>query len=223
MLILSNALDFSKVKARDCMIPRTEMVSIAIDDNLQNLVELFVEKGLSKIIVYRKSIDNIIGFVHSFDLFKSPKSIKEILKPIEFVPSVMSGKELLEMFTTQSGNIAVVTDEYGGTAGIVTIEDVIEEIFGEIEDEHDKEDLTEEKISETEYLFSARVEIDYLIEHYKLNFTASEEYDTLGGLIIHELESIPTVGEELHYQNLCIEIVAVSERRIELVKLTIIK
>jgi CBS domain containing-hemolysin-like protein len=223
MLILSNALDFSKVKARDCMIPRTEMVSIAIDDDLQNLVELFIEKGLSKIIVYRKSIDNIIGFVHSFDLFKSPKSIKEILKPIEFVPSVMSGKELLEMFTTQSGNIAVVTDEYGGTAGIVTIEDVIEEIFGEIEDEHDKEDLTEEKISDTEFLFSARVEIDYLIEHYKLNFTASEEYDTLGGLIIHELESIPTVGEELHYQNLSIKIVAVSERRIELVKLTILK
>jgi CBS domain containing-hemolysin-like protein len=223
MLILSNALDFSKVKARDCMIPRTEMVAIDIDDDLDTLIALFIEKGLSKILVYRKSIDNIIGFVHSFDLFKSPKSIKQILKPIEFVPSVMSGKELLELFTTQSGNIAVVTDEYGGTAGIVTIEDVIEEIFGEIEDEHDKEDLTEEKISDTEFLFSARVEIDYLIEHYKLNITASEEYDTLGGLIIHELESIPTVGEELKYQNLSIEIVAVSERRIELVKLTILK
>jgi CBS domain containing-hemolysin-like protein len=223
MLILSNALDFSKVKARDCMIPRTEMVAIDIDDDLDTLIALFIEKGLSKILVYRKSIDNIIGFVHSFDLFKSPKSIKQILKSIEFVPSVMSGKELLELFTTQSGNIAVVTDEYGGTAGIVTIEDVIEEIFGEIEDEHDKEDLTEEKISDTEFLFSARVEIDYLIEHYKLNITASEEYDTLGGLIIHELESIPTVGEELKYQNLSIEIVAVSERRIELVKLTILK
>lgn len=223
MLILSNALDFSKVKARDCMIPRTEMVAIDIDDDLDTLIALFIEKGLSKILVYRKSIDNIIGFVHSFDLFKSPKSIKQILKPIEFVPSVMSGKELLELFTTQSGNIAVVTDEYGGTAGIVTIEDVIEEIFGEIEDEHDKEDLTEEKISDTEFLFSARVEIDYLIEHYKLNISASEEYDTLGGLIIHELESIPTVGEELKYQNLSIEIVAVSERRIELVKLTILK
>jgi CBS domain containing-hemolysin-like protein len=223
MLILSNALDFSKVKARDCMIPRTEMVAVEIDEKLSNLVTLFIQKGLSKILVYRKTIDNIIGCVHSFDLFKSPTSIKQILKPIEFVPSVMSGKELLEMFTTQSGNIAVVTDEYGGTAGLVTIEDVIEEIFGEIEDEHDKEDLTEEKLSNTEYLFSGRIEIDYLIETYKLDFIASEEYDTLGGLIIHVLESIPTVGEQISYQNYNIQIEEVSERRIELVKITILK
>ena len=222
MVILSNALDFSKVKARDCMIPRTEMVTIEIDDELSHLKELFIEKGLSKIIVYRKSIDNIIGCVHSFDLFKSPKSIKEILKSIEFVPAVMSGKELLEMFTTQSGNIAVVTDEYGGTAGIVTIEDVIEEIFGEIEDEHDKEALTEERISDTEFRFSARVEIDYLINSFKFDIIASDEYDTLGGLIIHELESIPVVGEQLTYRNIRIEIEEVSERRIELVKLTIL-
>ena len=222
MVILSNALDFSKVKARDCMIPRTEMVTIEIDDELSHLKELFIEKGLSKIIVYRKSIDNIIGCVHSFDLFKSPKSIKEILKSIEFVPAVMSGKELLEMFTTQSGNIAVVTDEYGGTAGIVTIEDVIEEIFGEIEDEHDKEDLKEERISDSEFRFSARVEIDYLINSFKFDIIASDEYDTLGGLIIHELESIPVVGEQLTYRNIRIEIEEVSERRIELVKLTIL-
>lgn len=223
MLILSNALDFSKVKARDCMIPRTEMVAVEIDEKLSNLVTLFIQKGLSKILVYRKTIDNIIGCVHSFDLFKSPTSIKQILKPIEFVPSVMSGKELLEMFTTQSGNIAVVTDEYGGTAGLVTIEDVIEEIFGEIEDEHDKEDLTEEKLSNTEYLFSGRIEIDYLIETYKLDFIASEEYDTLGGLIIHVLESIPTVGQQISYQNFNIRIEEVSERRIELVRITILK
>lgn len=223
MLILSNALQFSKVKARDCMIPRTEMIAIEIDDELSNLKALFIEKGLSKILVFRKSIDNIIGCVHSFDLFKAPKSIKQILKPIDFVTSVMSGKELLELFTTQSGNIAVVTDEYGGTAGIVTIEDVIEEIFGEIEDEHDKEALIEEQLNDTEYLFSARLEIDYLIENYKLNFIESEDYDTLGGLIIHELASIPSVGETLQYQNMTISIEAVSERRIELVKLTILK
>lgn len=223
MLILSNALQFSKVKARDCMIPRTEMIAIEIDDELSNLKALFIEKGLSKILVFRKSIDNIIGCVHSFDLFKAPKSIKQILKPIDFVTSVMSGKELLELFTTQSGSIAVVTDEYGGTAGIVTIEDVIEEIFGEIEDEHDKEALTEEQLNDTEFLFSARLEIDYLIENYKLNFIESEDYDTLGGLIIHELASIPSVGETLQYQNMTISIEAVSERRIELVKLTILK
>jgi len=223
MLILSNALDFSKIKARDCMIPRTEMVAVEIDEKLSNLVTLFIQKGLSKILVYRKTIDNIIGCVHSFDLFKSPKSIKQIIKPIDFVPSVMSGKELLELFTKQSGSIAVVTDEYGGTAGLVTIEDVIEEIFGEIEDEHDKEDLTEKILSKTEFIFSARIEIDYLIENYKLGFIASDEYDTLGGLIIHELESIPMVGQQLTYQNLSIEIQAVSERRIELVKITVLK
>ena len=223
MLILSNALDFSKIKARDCMIPRTEMVAVEIDEKLTNLVTLFIQKGLSKILVYRKTIDNIIGCVHSFDLFKSPKSIKQIIKPIDFVPSVMSGKELLELFTKQSGSIAVVTDEYGGTAGLVTIEDVIEEIFGEIEDEHDKEDLTEKILSKTEFIFSARIEIDYLIENYKLGFIASDEYDTLGGLIIHELESIPMVGQQLTYQNLSIEIQAVSERRIELVKITVLK
>ena len=223
MLILSNALDFSKIKARDCMIPRTEMVAVEIDEKLSNLVTLFIQKGLSKILVYRKTIDNIIGCVHSFDMFKSPKSIKQIIKPIDFVPSVMSGKELLELFTKQSGSIAVVTDEYGGTAGLVTIEDVIEEIFGEIEDEHDKEDLTEKILSKTEFIFSARIEIDYLIENYKLGFIASDEYDTLGGLIIHELESIPMVGQQLTYQNLSIEIQAVSERRIELVKVTVVK
>ena len=223
MLILSNALDFSKIKARDCMIPRTEMVAVEIDEKLSNLVTLFIQKGLSKILVYRKTIDNIIGCVHSFDLFKSPKSIKQIIKPIDFVPSVMSGKELLELFTKQSGSIAVVTDEYGGTAGLVTIEDVIEEIFGEIEDEHDKEELTEKILSKTEFIFSARIEIDHLIENYKLGFIASDEYDTLGGLIIHELESIPMVGQQLAYQNLSIEIQAVSERRIELVKITVLK
>ena len=223
MFILSNALDFSKIKARDCMIPRTEMVAVEIDEKLSNLVTLFIQKGLSKILVYRKTIDNIIGCVHSFDLFKSPKSIKQIIKPIDFVPSVMSGKELLELFTKQSGSIAVVTDEYGGTAGLVTIEDVIEEIFGEIEDEHDKEDLIEKILSKTEFIFSARIEIDYLIENYKLGFIASDEYDTLGGLIIHELESIPMVGQQLTYQNLSIEIQAVSERRIELVKITVLK
>ena len=223
MLILSNALDFSKIKARDCMIPRTEMVAVEIDEKLSNLVTLFIQKGLSKILVYRKTIDNIIGCVHSFDLFKSPKSIKQIIKPIDFVPSVMSGKELLELFTKQSGSIAVVTDEYGGTAGLVTIEDVIEEIFGEIEDEHDKEELTEKILSKTEFIFSARIEIDHLIENYKLGFIASDEYDTLGGLIIHELESIPMVGQQLTYQNLSIEIQAVSERRIELVKITVLK
>jgi len=222
MTILRNALDFSHVKARDCMIPRTEIVVVDIEDELEEVKQLFIKTGLSKILVYRDSIDNIIGYVHSFDLFKSPKSIKLVMKPIIFVPAVMSGKELLEMFTKQSGSIAVVTDEYGGTAGLVTIEDVIEEIFGEIEDEHDKEDLREERINDKEYLFSARVEIDYLNEEYDLGFEKSDDYETLGGFILDELEEIPSVGAAFTIKNLRFEIEAVSERRIELVRVFLI-
>ncbi len=222
MTILRNALDFSHVKARDCMIPRTEIVVVDIEDELEEVKQLFIKTGLSKILVYRDSIDNIIGYVHSFDLFKSPKSIKLVMKPIIFVPAVISGKELLEMFTKQSGSIAVVTDEYGGTAGLVTIEDVIEEIFGEIEDEHDKEDLREERISDKEYLFSARVEIDYLNEEYDLEFEKSDEYETLGGFILNELEEIPAIGATFIIKNLRFVIEEVSERRIELVRVFVI-
>jgi len=222
MTILRNALDFSHVKARDCMIPRTEIVVVDIEDELEEVKQLFIKTGLSKILVYRDSIDNIIGYVHSFDLFKSPKSIKLVMKPIIFVPAVISGKELLEMFTKQSGSIAVVTDEYGGTAGLVTIEDVIEEIFGEIEDEHDKEDLREERINDKEYLFSARVEIDYLNEEYELEFEKSDEYETLGGFILDELEEIPAVGATFIIKNLRFVIEEVSERRIELVRVFLI-
>ena len=153
MNLLKNALDFSNVKARDCMIPRTEIIAVDINDSLKTVMQLFIAKGLSKVIIYRDSIDNIIGYVHSYDLFKSPESIKQILLPIHFVPSVTTGEELLAKFTEQSGNIAIVSDEYGGTAGMVTLEDVIEEIFGEIEDEHDKDDLIEEKISDKHFRF----------------------------------------------------------------------
>jgi len=197
MNLLKNALDFSNVKARDCMIPRTEIIAVDIDDSLDTVMQLFIAKGLSKVIIYRDSIDNIIGYVHSYDLFKSPQSIKQILLPIHFVPSVTTGEELLSKFTEQSGNIAIVSDEYGGTAGMVTLEDVIEEIFGEIEDEHDKDDLVEEKVSETHFRFSARVEIDYLNEQYQLNIPESEDYETLGGLILFELANIPEKNSKL--------------------------
>lgn len=217
MQILQNALDFRTIKARDCMIPRTEIISIEVNESVQLLNELFIEKGLSKIIVYRDTIDNIIGYVHSFELFKRPTAINQILLPISFVPSAIPGKELLELFTKQSGNIAVVVDEYGGTAGIVTIEDVIEEIFGDIEDEHDVEGLLEEKKSDDEYRFSARLEIDYLNETYQLNLPESTDYETLGGLIIHELETIPSVNTQLKFENLMLTIEAVSDRRIEIV------
>ncbi len=222
MQILQNALDFSNLRARDCMVPRTEITSISVEEDINVLHKLFVDTGLSKILVYRDSIDNIIGYVHSFEMFKRPASIKQILLPIAFVPAAVPGKELLEMFTKQSGNIAVVTDEYGGTAGIITIEDVIEEIFGDIEDEHDTEEWLEQKVSDTEYLFSARVEIDYLNETYGFGFEESDDYDTLGGLIIHELESIPEAGTVLELEEYELHIEEVSDRRIELVRLKIV-
>jgi CBS domain containing-hemolysin-like protein len=221
MQILQNALDFRTIKARDCMVPRTEIIAIEVDEAIERLNKLFIDNGLSKIIVYRKTIDNIIGYVHSFELFKSPVSIKQILLPIAFVPSAMPGKELLELFTKQAGNIAVVVDEYGGTAGIVTIEDVVEEIFGEIEDEHDVEDLLEEKISEDSYRFSARLEIDYLNNEYGFDLPESDEYETLGGFIIHQLETIPALGEIIELENFTLEIEKVSDRRIEVVCLKI--
>lgn len=219
MHILRNALDFSNIKARDCMIPRTEIIAVEIDEEISDLKTLFIEKGLSKIIIYRDSIDNVIGYVHSFDLFKNPPSIKQILKSIPFVPEVITGKELLEKFTSERSNMAIVTDEYGGTAGLVTLEDVIEEIFGEIEDEHDKDDWLEEKISNDEYLFSARVEIDYLNETYGLEFEESDEYETLAGMIIHHLESIPEKDQIIEINGFTFIIEEVSERKIEKVRI----
>ena len=217
MNLLKNALDFSNVKARDCMIPRTEIIAVDIDDSLETVMQLFIAKGLSKVIIYRDSIDNIIGYVHSYDLFKSPQSIKQILLPIHFVPSVTTGEELLSKFTEQSGNIAIVSDEYGGTAGMVTLEDVIEEIFGEIEDEHDKDNLVEERLSETHFRFSARVEIDYLNEQYQLNIPESEDYETLGGLILFELANIPEKNSKLKMDGFSFVVEEVTDRRIEIV------
>ncbi|MGB0914456.1 MAG: hemolysin family protein [Crocinitomicaceae bacterium] len=219
MQILQNALDFDTVKARDCMIPRMDIISVSVEDEISELSQKFIETGKSKIIVYRENVDNIIGYVHSFEMFKSPESIKQILLPIPFVPEAIPGKELLELFTEKSGNIAVVVDEYGGTAGIVTIEDVIEEIFGEIEDEHDNEVFIEEKLSKTAFRFSSRLDIDYLNEEYELGLESSEEYETLGGLIIHQLASIPEAGTMVELDEIKCYIEEVSDNRIEVVRL----
>ena len=181
MQILQNALDFSSLKARDCMIPRIEIIAMDVEEDISVLQAAFVKHELSKILIYRNNIDNIIGYVHSFEMFKKPTSIKQILHSISFVPESISGEELLEMFTQQSSNVAIVVDEYGGTSGMITIEDVIEEIFGEIEDEHDSEDLLEVKISDKEYLFSGRVDIDYVNENYQFKLEESEQYETIAG------------------------------------------
>ncbi len=219
MQILKNALDFESVKARDCMVPRTEIIGVELEDSIEKLQGLFIETGKSKIIVYRENMDNIIGYVHSFEMFKNPDAIKQILLPIQFIPEAKPGKELLELFAKVSATMAVVVDEYGGTAGIVTIEDVIEEIFGEIEDEHDTEDFIEEQISEKEYRFSARLEVDYLNDAYDLGLEKAEDYETLGGLIIHTTENIPEAGTRVELDNFIVVIEAVSGNRIEIVRI----
>lgn len=221
MQILQNALDFSKIRARDCMVPRPEIICIDVAESIDSLNKLFIETGVSKVLIHRENVDNVIGYVHSFEMFKKPEAISQIMRPIAFVPEAIPGKELLEMFTKKSANIAVVVDEYGGTAGVVTIEDVIEEIFGDIEDEHDVEDWLEEKISDNEYRFAARAEIDYLNEHHKLGFQESDEYDTLGGLILHHLESIPEAGMEFEIGKFKFTVEEVSDRRIEVVRVFI--
>ncbi len=222
MQILQNALDFSNLKTRDCMVPRMEIVAIEVEEGIEDLQKLFIEKGLSKILVYRDNVDNIIGYVHSFEMFKKPLSIKQILLPISFVPEVMPAKELMELFSKQSGNIAIVVDEYGGTSGVITLEDVIEEIFGDIVDEHDKEDLLEQKISDSEFIFSARLDIDYINEAYNLQLPDSDEYETLGGLIINTTESIPESGDEVSLEKYTLIIDQVSDRKIEVVKVIVL-
>ncbi|WP_300662621.1 hemolysin family protein [Fluviicola sp.] len=217
--ILQNALDFSKIKARDCMVPRMEIEAIDVEESIENLLAKFVETRLSKLLLYRDSVDNIIGYVHSYELFKKPATITQILRPISFVPEAIPGKELLELFTKKSQSIAVVVDEYGGTSGVVTIEDVIEQIFGEIEDEHDDEDWLEEQISENSYRFSARAEISYLNRTYGLKLPESDSYETLGGLAINQLEAIPQGGEELIIGKWTLIVEEVTDRRIEIIRL----
>lgn len=192
--ILQNALDFSNVKVRECMVPRTEIVAISISKSIQELKDVFIDTKLSKVLIFQDSIDQIIGYSHSSELFKEPSDIKSILYPIPFVPESMHANELLELFISQSKTIAVVVDEFGGTSGMITIEDVMEEIFGEIEDEFDVEQEFEHMIDENHYVFSGRLELDYLNEKYKFNLEVSEEYETLAGFLISKLENIPKKG-----------------------------
>ncbi len=218
--IFKNALDFSSVKARDCMIPRTDIVAMDVETSLDELQQIFIETGLSKILIYRGSIDNIIGYVHSKELFKNPKNLKSILLPITIIPEAMPANQILQEFITQRKSVAVVVDEFGGTSGIITTEDIIEEIFGDIEDEHDVEELTEIKLDENKYQFSARLEIDYLNEKYKLNLPESDDYETLAGLTISVNESIPEKDDLIYYKDFVVKIDKVSNNKIDLVTIT---
>jgi putative hemolysin len=220
--IFQNALEFQKVKAREIMVPRTEILAIEIHEKVSKLSESFINSGFSKILVYKTSLDDIIGHVNAFELFKKPKTIKSILLPVEIVPESMMINDVLNSLMKKRKSIAIVVDEYGGTSGMITVEDVVEELFGEIEDEHDVQDLTDERITETEFKFSARLEIDYLNEEYNLNIPKEEAYETLGGFIIDHTENIPEKGEVLEILGYEITILGVSSSKIEEIRLKIL-
>lgn len=220
--IFNNAIEFKTVKVRDCMIPRTEIVAIDIEDTVDDLKKEFIESGHSKILIYRDSIDDVIGYCHSLEMFKKPTEIKQILAPIQIVPESMLANELLVQFISGRKSMALVVDEYGGTSGIVSIEDIIEEIFGEIRDEHDDDYQTEEKVNDSTFLFSARLEVDYLNEKYNLNLPEGE-YDTLGGLILSYHEDFPAIGEVIQIEEFTFTVETIDEKRIDRVKLTLLE
>jgi CBS domain containing-hemolysin-like protein len=220
--IFQNALEFSEVKAREVMVPRTEISAVDISESIDNLTQLFIETGRTKIIVYKDNIDDILGYVHAFELFKKPKDIKSIIIPVSFVPETILIKDVLNILTKKRQSIAVVIDEYGGTSGLMSVEDIVEELFGEIEDEHDTLEMTEEQIDENTYRFSARLEVDYINEAYKLNLPEGETYETLGGLIVDETEGIPEKNEDILIHNFKFTIEEVSSTKIDIVRLKIL-
>ena len=221
--IFQNALDFSDSKARDIMVPRIELYSLEIHDYVSKLREIFVSTGFTKILIYKNTIDDIIGYVHAHDLFKNPKTIKSMLLPVEFVPESILIKDLLSILTKKRKSIAIILDEYGGTSGMITVEDIVEELFGEIDDEFDVSDLIEIQLEADNYNFSARLEVDYLNEQYNLDLPESEDYGTLGGLIVNYTQEIPKLGEEVLIEKCLFKIIDVSETKINTVSLIIKK
>ncbi|MDA8706972.1 hemolysin family protein [Cyclobacteriaceae bacterium] len=216
----NNAIEFKEIQVRECMIPRTEIIAVDINDDLLKLSDAFIDSGHSKIIVYKENIDNVIGYCHSLEMFKKPKSIKDILTTILIIPETMPANELLVKLIADQKSLALVVDEFGGTAGLVSIEDVMEEIFGEIRDEHDDEFLIEQKIAENIYLLSARHEIDALNEKYNWSLPKGD-YDTLGGLILAKNEDIPTIQDEIGIDHFLFQIINMEDNRIDQVRLTI--
>lgn len=221
--IFQNALEFSDVKAREVMVPRTEIIAVEISESIKTLNTLFTETGCTKILVYQDTVDDILGYVHAFELFKKPKTIKSAMLPVEYIPETVLIKDVLNVLTKKRKSIAVVLDEYGGTSGIMTVEDIVEELFGEIEDEHDSVDLIEEKIDEDTFTFSARLEVDYLNETYKLNLPDGENYETLGGLIVNHTEEIPAQDEIVVVEQFQFTVLEVSNTKIDLVQLKLLQ
>jgi CBS domain containing-hemolysin-like protein len=220
--IFQNALDFYKVRIHDCMVPRTEIAAIEEHQSVKDLQAIFVRTGYSRVLVYSENIDKVIGYVHSKDLFKGMTSIREKLRPVDFIPESMPAQNLLASFIKNKKALAIVVDEFGGTAGMVTMEDIFEEIFGEINDEHDSDDLIEKRLSKSEFVFSGRMEIKYINRTYGLNIPDKEEYETLAGYIMYHNESIPRQQEVLQFDRFRFRILRTSATKIELVKLSIV-
>lgn len=217
--LFQNALDFSNVKVRDCLIPRTEITAIGVNNSVEELRQLFIQSGFSKILVYEGNIDNMIGYVTSKDLFKNPSTIKSMLISISYIPETMQANKMLRRFIQEHKSVAVVVDEFGGISGLLTIEDIMEEIFGEIDDEHDVDEFIEKNPEEGTYVFSGRLEIDYLNEKYNLGLTKSEEYDTLAGYVIYHHESIPKLNDKVTIGKHEFRILKVSRTRVDLVQM----
>ncbi len=217
--IFQNALTFNNRKAREIMVPRAEVTAVDRYVSNKELISLFSNTGFSKILVYKGNIDNVVGYIHAFDLFKKPKNIRSITHPVEFVPESMLIKDILNSLIKKRKSIAIVLDEYGGTAGMITLEDIVEELFGEIEDEYDQVDLTELKLGSGVYVLSARLEVDYLNDKYKFDLIENDQYETLGGYIVHHTENIPSKGEVVKIGDYDFEIQKVTASKIELVKI----
>ena len=220
--IFQNALEFSNVRAREVMVPRSEIISADRYGDFSKLKQIFIDKGLSKILIHRENIDHIVGYVSLLDMFNEPKNIKSIIHSVELIPESMLVNDILNLLTKKRKSVAVVIDEYGGTSGIITIEDIIEELFGEIEDEHDSPKFLEKKLDLNSFLFSARLEVDYLNNKYKLQIPQSDQYETLGGFVVHNLQDIPTDGEVLKISNYKFIIREVTNTKIETLELKIL-
>lgn len=221
--IFRNALDFSNIKVRDCMIPRTEIIAIEINAGLDELKEEFIENGISKVIVYKDNIDNVVGYIHSSELFKPLSDWKENIRTIPIVPETMGAHKLMKILMQQKRSLAVVVDEFGGTSGIVSMEDLVEEILGDIEDEHDTNSTIAKKISDNEYILSGRLEIEKANEEFDLDLPEDDDYQTIGGLILHEFQSFPKVHEVITIDKFQFRIIKVTATKIELVKLKVNK
>lgn len=221
MVMIQNAMDFKHVKLRECMVPRPEIEALEIGESVEVLRDFLTETGHSKIMIFEKTIDQIVGYVHAYDIFSNPKTIRQIVRPINLVTETMSARDMLQSFIINHKSVAVVVDEFGGTSGIVTMEDVIEEIFGDIEDEYDTEEETEIKLTDNSYIFSARLEVDYLNEKYKLSIPVLDEYETLAGFIIFQHQSIPALNEKIRVSPYIFTILKGSASRLDEVKIEI--